>query len=492
MGVIQRQTIKSSFYIYLGILIGFVNVSILYPQFLTTTQIGVITLIVSWGAIFAQFGTLGFGGAVIRFFPFFRDQTKKHNGFFFLLMIVFLIGSLVVSLMIWLLRDWLANQAEQGSLFVEYLHLLTPYTLAMLLFMLLDVYNRSLYNASTGLLLNETIARVLVTIVIIPFALSLFSFDNYIGFYVLTRFIIVALFIVFLLWKKSISLQPDFRLLDTDMWKQMASISMYSLLTGFSAIAVMRLDAIMIGNIMSESDVGIYITCFFYGTLVSLPSRAIKGITPTLISDAFKSNDLGTIADIYRKSSVNQTVAGAFLLIGIWANIHNVFEILEPEYLPGMYVILYIGMMNLVKMVTGNNDIIIGYSQYYRVNTYFMFVWLALIGLTNWILIPERGIVGAAIASLISVAIICLVRAWFLYYKFGFQPFGKGHIIILAIACMCYAVITFVPIIAPFYLDILVRGLMISILFVPAILISRVAPEINSIVNSYFEKLKGR
>lgn len=492
MGIIQRQTIKSSIYIYLGVLIGFINVSVLYPKFLTTSQIGVLTLIASWGALFAQFGTLGFTGATIRFFPYFRDREKRHQGFFFLLMVVFLLGAGLLSLMIYLLQDWIVQEAGRDSLLKSYIYLLIPFSIFMLMFLLLDVYNRALYNASTGTLLNETIARIFVLILLYPLIIDLISFDTYIDLYVLSRVLLVVLLLLFLFWKKDISLKPDFTLLDREMRKNILSLSFYSFLTGFSAIAIMRVDAIMIGSFISESAVGIYITTFFYGTLVSLPSRALKGIAPTLISDAFKEEKLDLVANIYRKSSITQMVAGCFFMIGLWANIDNVFQILPDEFLAGKYVILYIGLMNLVKMLTGNNDVIIGYSKYYRFNTYSMLGWLMLIVLTNWWLLPLMGLVGAALASLLSVIAINLARVWFLYHKFGFQPFDRNHLTIAIISLGIYLLSELLPPIAPFYLDILMRGVFITVLFLPAIYFSGVAPEINQLIDDFLKKLKGK
>ncbi|MFP4092108.1 MAG: lipopolysaccharide biosynthesis protein, partial [Cyclobacteriaceae bacterium] len=387
------------------------------------------------------------------------------------------------------IKDWIIAQADEDSLLGEYVNLIIPFTFFWLLFLMLDIYNRALFNASTGTLLNETVARILVLILLILFVLDLFSFESYVDFYVLSRGLLVLMLILFLAWKKDISLKPDFSLLDKGMRKDMLSLSFYSLLTGFSTIAVMRIDAIMISNFLSEADVGIYLTTFYFGTLVSLPSRALRGITPTFVADAFKENDLESVAEIYRKSTVTQMVAGAYLMIGIWANIHNVFEILPEEFRAGMYVILYIGLMNMVKMLSGINDVVIGYSKYYRFNTYSMLGWLGLIVLSNWWLVPLMGISGAALASFLSVIAVDLVRMLFIYYRFGFQPYGKPHLIILFISVATYLLSLLLPDLENFMLDILIRGSLITLLFVPAIYFSRTAPEINRLLDSYLRKL---
>ncbi len=133
----------------------------------------------------------------------------------------------------------------------------------------------------------------------------------------------------------------------------------------------------------------------------------------------------------------------------------------------------------------GINDVVIGNSKYYRFNTYSMIAWLALIVLTNWWLLPIMGISGAALASLLSVLAVNLVRVVFIYYRFGFQPFGKNHMIIFSISLIVYLLSLLLPVFDNYLLDILVRGSLITLLFVPAIYFSATAPEINRLIESY-------
>ena len=81
MGIIIRQSVRGAFWSYLGIVIGYINVGIIMPQFFDTAQIGLVQLFASVSLIFAQFGTLGFNSVVNRLFPHFRNQERKHNGF---------------------------------------------------------------------------------------------------------------------------------------------------------------------------------------------------------------------------------------------------------------------------------------------------------------------------------------------------------------------------------------------------------------------------
>ncbi len=491
MGLLQRQTIKSTIYIYTGVLIGFVTSALVYPKFLTASQIGVIGLLVSWSSIFAQLATLGFNGTTIKFFPYFRNKEKQHHGFLFLMLLITIIGIGVFLIIFFLLKPWMIRDAGADSLFVDYIDLLIPFTLFSLIFTSLDMYNRALYNASTGSLLNETVARIFVLFLVFLFVWNIYDFSDYLNWYVLSRGVLVLLLLVFLFWKGELSLRPDFSLLTQERRRGMLSLSLFSLVTGFGNLAIIRIDSIMINSYYSDAEVGIYLTTFYFGTLVLLPSRALRGIAPTMVADAFKNDQPKTVERIYAKSTITQLVIGCFFFLGIWTNIDNVFEILPESFRAGKYVILYVGLMNIIRMAGGINDVIIGYSQYYRINTYIMLAWLALIIITNMWLLPVMGISGAALASLISVLLVTIARFIFLYIKFGFQPYSRSHLQILAIALLTYGVVYFIPNIQPFYLDIFIRGIMVTLLFTSAVYWSKTDTEVNKLIEDYWNKARG-
>ena len=77
MGVVQQQTLKGTFYSYLGIFIGFVTINLLQPHSLTKEQIGLLGILLPFSQMFAQFSILGFNGysdTAITFLCFCRKR----------------------------------------------------------------------------------------------------------------------------------------------------------------------------------------------------------------------------------------------------------------------------------------------------------------------------------------------------------------------------------------------------------------------------------
>ncbi len=170
MGVIKRQSIKGTIYSYTGTVIGFITAGLLFPRFLTTEQIGLLTLLASYSTLFSVFASLGFTSVIIRLFPYFRDESKQHHGFFFLTTAVTALGYLLSVLLFLLLKPLIINDSiEQSPLFVNYLYLTPFLTLFLLLYSIFDSYNRALFNATYGTFLTEIFQRLAILLLIILF-----------------------------------------------------------------------------------------------------------------------------------------------------------------------------------------------------------------------------------------------------------------------------------------------------------------------------------
>ncbi|WKN43252.1 oligosaccharide flippase family protein [Tunicatimonas pelagia] len=491
MGIIQRQTIKSTVYIYAGVIVGFITTAVIFPRVLTSAQIGVTILLGSWSSVFAQGATLGFNGATVKFFSRFRNKEKNHHGFLFLLLLVALGGFLLFLGLYYLLKPWLiATHDDSSPLFRHSIYLIIPFTFLILLFLMLDTYNRVLYNATTGTLLKELFLRLFILLGTLLFFFNLLNFNQFAAWYVGAQGGTVAMLIVFLIWQKEFNPMPDFSRLDSSLIRGMASLSLFSFLTGFSALAILRIDSIMIGSYLTEAEVGIYAMNINFATLVMLPTRALRNIAPTLIADAFNNDDLDAIGSIYQKSTITQLTVGLLLMLGLWVNTETIYAILTPEYRTGIYVVLFIGLSNVARMGGGLSDAIVGYSKHYKMNTVFNAGWLLLIVLTNLIFIPTLGITGAALASLVSVVVITVVRFWFVYRKFGMQPYRFEHLLVIVLAALTYFLISLLPTFSPFWIDFLLKGSLVVAIYGSAVYFLNVSPEINALVNSTAQRIR--
>ena len=195
---------------------------------------------------------------------------------------------------------------------------------------------------------------------------------------------------------------------------------------------------------------------------------------------------------VYFESSLNQLLIGFLIFIGIWANVHNIFELLPKEYEQGKWVILFMMMAKLFEMTTGIGNIIIAVSRYYRYQTWFMLFLIVLVGLTNLLLIPRYGITGAAIASALSSFVYNLVRIIFIWARFKMQPFRWNFLKMFLVAAATYLLSLFIPTIHNYIWDILIRSCFILFFYGVSVFLLKISATVNQLLGQSVAVLKER
>ena len=121
MGIVQKESIKLTVVFYAGSALGYLNRVLLLTNFLTATQVGLIGVLTNVAMLYAQFATLGIPTVSNRFFPFFFNKEKKHNGFFFWGNVFVFIGFLITSLLFVLFKPLIIRQyIDNSPLIVDY------------------------------------------------------------------------------------------------------------------------------------------------------------------------------------------------------------------------------------------------------------------------------------------------------------------------------------------------------------------------------------
>jgi O-antigen/teichoic acid export membrane protein len=492
MGIIIKQSIKGSIWSYLGVAVGFVTTAYLFPNYLSTDTVGLFGLLLSWSLLFAQFSSLGFHGVTSRLFPYFRNKEKAHNGYLFISFMVMLAGFILFLIFFWFFRPYLVeSNLEKSKLFADYIDLLIPLTFFALLFVQLDTFNKLLYNAVFGTFLQEFLQRILIFAVTLLFVLNVLNLHQLVLAYVIAVCAKTVVLIGFLLANGELNLKPNLKFIEPKLRKEMISVASYSILTGLGGSIVFNIDKILVNQMLGLSATGVYTIAFFFGTLVIIPSRPLLRITGTLIADAWKRNDVAYIADVYKKSCLNQFIIGAFLFGGIWINIDNILIILGPEYTEAKWVIFFIGLAYLVDMATGANAHIIAYSRYYKVALYFILVLIVLVVASMFFLIKIWGITGGAVAIAFSFTINNLIRFVFLKMKFQLQPFSSSFLLVFAAFFLAFFSSYLIPDL-PLVWSILAKSSAFTLVFGAAVIGFKVSEDASETVKKVLDILKSK
>ncbi|WP_461640235.1 lipopolysaccharide biosynthesis protein [Labilibaculum euxinus] len=484
MGIIRQQTIKGTVVSYFGAILGLINTGILFPRFLDPDQIGLIVWLGSITTVAAQFSTLGFNSVTARLFPYFRNENRNHNGYLFILFWVGMSGFFLSLLCYFLLHPLAAHlYADDSPLYLDYLIYLIPLVFFTLFFSLFDGYNRVMYDAVSGTVFQDIVFKILNMSIIFLFWIEVIDFSQFVFFYVLAYCSPAVFLFILLWWRGQISFASNLKFVTPDLRKSMTSVSLFGILNGLSDKLANQIDRIMIVSYIGLFANGIYGTMANFGVLVSMPARSLRKISSTVIAEAWKRKDLKSIAQIYSSSGLHQFMLGSLLFIGIWVNIDNVLEIVTDRFVDGKYIILFIGLGNVIQMLSGVSGVVIQASPYYKMQTVFMGGYGLLVIVTNLIMIPILGINGAAIASLFSTFVFNVSKYLFLLKKYKLQPFNFKYLLVILIAFVAYFSGYLLPKMDWFVFDIIVRSTLVGGIYLLLTFFLKISNDFNEFVS---------
>lgn len=491
LGIIVKQSVKGTIYVYLGVLLGFITTAILFPRIYSTTEVGLLKIIVAYSTLIAQFGTLGINGATIRLFPFFKTEDKKHHGFLPFALTIGLIGFLISAILLLIFKPLLVEMSlEKSTLLVEYVNYLIVLVFFQLFFSILDIYYSALMNSVHGTWLREVFQRLLIIITIGLYYFNLLTFHQFVVAYIAAMAVPTFYILITLIREGQFNLKFDLAFLDKNLIRSIGAVSLFSILNGFSVIMIQNVDLLMVNKMMGLDAAGVYAICFFFGIVVSLPARSIYKIANVAAAEAWKNNDRKTLKDIYEKSCLTLFVIGTYLFLGVWINIDNIMQIIGEQYITGKWVIFFIGLGCLMDMATGANSSLMGTSKYYKVQSYLLLVLVVVLVGLNLVLIPRYGLTGAAISSAAALGLLNLLRFLFLFFKYDLQPYNLRFIAVILIGAVAYLVAFSLPLKLYFVVDLLIRSTIFSLLFLLPVYFFRISGDLNKYADDILVKFK--
>lgn len=494
MGIIKRQTILSSAFAYAGTGVGFISQGILFPNLLTTDQVGLLGVLLAYVVVLAQFSNLGLNGAGGRYFPYFRNHERQHNGYLLLSLLTTAMGVLLTSALLVAFRPLMvAMSLEKSALFVDYYFWLIPLTVFFVAFNVFDNYAKLLYDSVPGTLYQQFINRLMILAAIVAYGLEWLSFHQFMLAWMLAWLAPALLMGVRVVQKHGLYLSPRCLTVPPDLRRNLFRYSALSLFTALSSNIILTIGNIMINTNSGLSNAGIYSTATYFGSVIALPAASLYKVAGTIIADAWKRNDTAHIADVYTRSCLNQLIIGTLVFVGIAANLPNVFQLLPPSYEAGYYVVLWIGLGKLIDMATGVNGVILATSRYYAYDSaFFIGLLIVTISVNAW-LIPRYGINGAAMGAAFVTALYNFVRTVFVWFAFRMQPFSWRFGVVLVVG----AVVWWLAVQFPYgtgtirvVADVAIRSATITILFGGLIIGLKLSPDLNQMVTGVWKKLK--
>ncbi|MEM9920980.1 MAG: polysaccharide biosynthesis C-terminal domain-containing protein [Bacteroidota bacterium] len=494
MGVIARQSFKHSIVNYLMVVVGSLASIFVYPQ--AAEEYGFIQILLSISGIVFPFVLLGTSNLLVRYFPYFENPEKKHSGFFVFILVLATGGVLLFFLIFPFVQSWLIDHyVSKDSLskyapyfaylpwmicFLTYIRLFAQYGAVLKRIVIPNILERHLFKLAQPLLLLLLVFGVLgfrdvLNGILLVYALALLGLFFYIR----------SLDASF--WAK-----PDFAAIRKVDFREMASFAVYGMLGGIGSQFAVQIDTLMVGALVEIEGAGIYRIASFIADAVGLPYASLFAISAPVIATAWKQKDMSQIEGIYQKSSLILTSVGLLLFLMAWFSFDDIAAISSKPsvFIKGKYVFLMLGISKLFRLFSSFNDHIILFSKYFRFSLYFMLLFAVGNYFMNLWLVPLYGLVGAATATMISTVVFNLLKMSFIQWRFKMLPGKRQSLYILLIALLVALVAYILPAVGIPLVDIALRSLIISLLFVTPILYFRISPDLNELAGNLIDRIR--
>ena len=486
MGIVLNQSLKNTIITYIGFAIGGISTIFLFPSILGKTYYGLSNYILSCANVIMPLFAIGMQNTLVKFYS--QCKTEKEQNQFLSFSVVF---PLVLTIPLLLLGLFFYDEislfvTKKNPIVKEFIYLIPFIGLCMAYFEIFYAWARVHMHSVFGNFIKEVGLRLFSLIALVG---MYFGWITAIEFIYLTAGIYFVALLITMLYAFRVK-KPDFQLSIPHNVKGILEYTFYIILSGSVANLLLDGDKIMLNQYMDIGNIAFYSVATYIALVISVPSRAMHQIVYPITAKLMHENKHDELNDLYKKTSVNLQIVGGFVMLCIFVNIDQLYEMLPKDYAGGIWIVFIIGLSKYFDLILGNNNAIIFNSKYYRM---VLFLGLMLVFFTivlNMIFIPLYGITGSAIATLLSITIYSVAKLMFVVKRMHLYPFTIQTVYSIIITAILFLLFYFWKF--PFHpiLGIVLKSILVTILYVYINYRFSISKEINQVLNAIIKKIK--
>lgn len=191
-------------------------------------------------------------------------------------------------------------------------------------------------------------------------------------------------------------------------------------------------DKYMLGYMLDSKVVGVYTVAIYISNFSSFALDAVNGIFAPMIAEMYGSGKIKELDFLYKR--VTRWVMIVNLAIFSMAiNFSNeIMQFAGKEFYMGGEVLTILILGQVVNSGVGSAGYLNSMTGHTKINLLTSIFALAVNLCFNIVLIPDYGMVGAAVASAISVGLSNILNLGFAYKNLKVFPYTKRYLGVLA------------------------------------------------------------
>ena len=431
----------------IGMLLGFVG-RVIIVRYTTQTEYGIYALALVLMSIFAMISTLGLGGGVTRQIAYFRGKkdSEKVSGIVKSSIQIAFVASILFSFFLFFLSDIISVKvfhSPELSTPLKIFAIAIPFSVLIVIFTsIFRGFDRVEPNVYFQNILRNVLLLPLLGIVIL-FGLS---FLGLLYAYLASIVLTCIAFAVYAAKKLPSSVKGEKNTNAGSLRKELLLFSLPLLVVSILNMIMHWTDTLMLGYFKTPDIVGLYNVALPIVNLIPVVLTSMLFLYVPIASQLYSQNLMGELRRNYAILTKWMFALTLPLFLIIFLFPETVLNILfGSRYIQAGTALQILALGMFVNTFLGPN----GATLIVAGKTRFL-MWTGLIGAImnialNIFLIPLFGIVGAAIASASSLAVINSLNSTWLYLLFRIHPFTKNYIKpILTSVLLVFIIFTFV------------------------------------------------
>ncbi|SFI62093.1 flippase [Olleya namhaensis] len=405
----------------LGMALAYASIILISRLFGAETY-GRFALLLTTAQFLLLIFSLGLPFAIVKLTSdvnFFSNNTPQNSYLINALKAVFISG-LIGGLIIFILSKVIAVYVFKDALLIPYLKTLSYFFVFLVLhkFLVEFIKGKKLFT-SYGLLLY-----------VLPYALFFIVFgvmyyknenttEESIYLAYLLPFLVLAVIAVFFLPIKRLKTKK------THNYNALFALSFPMLFSAAFIFISNWTDVFMLGAMVSKAEVGIYNAAYKVATIALVIINAINAVLAPKIATLYSQDNLKGIQREVQKATKIITYLSVPIIVLIIIFRKQFLSLFGAEFVQGEYALIIIAIGLLFNAMSGSVGQILNMTKHQHELKRFTIISVLVNIVLNYILIKNFGIIGAAIASLVSNVILNILCIIFIKKEFNFYAFFR-------------------------------------------------------------------
>ena len=493
MGIVARQSIKGSIVSYFGVFIGFITSMLVVVPLVDPASYGLLGILCDAATLLGSLAMVGMSASGVKYFPYFKNPAKYHNGFFYYLLVIPLLGVAVFfSLAVILKAPIISYFSQNAAVFADYFFWIFPWAFFIVYQNIFATYSNVLMRIVIPRTVQEVIIRIFNMAILLMFAFDIIDIHWLVALQVMVYGVAMLINFLYIARIDKLSLHHDNSFIPIPMRKEIASYAGYTLLASVGTTIMQRVDSFMIAGMLGLESLGIYRIAMYMGIISEIPSRSLFAIAQPVAAEAIKNNDTQTLSKLLKQVSINLMLISSAIFLLLYINVDNIFEIVPNglRYASGKWVMVFIALAGVINITFTFSLNILQLSKHYMYYLPFL-ILLSLCGiLGNRLLIPYLDINGAALAKVITYCVFGLLLTIFVYYKLRIHPLTWNHLKLLVLVLLAIGLHHLLPVLSVPFWDALYRTVLIAVFGVVLVYKLKKSEDAKKIADKILKKSK--